>query len=80
MFASQLESNDDDAFRRVPGARVEGEPEYIYIDFWSRSCGNKLARIVYLLCKTLLVTVWFYFIPFSSIYLSYYIPFKLQQQ
>ena len=48
---------------------------YNYINFWKdRSCGNKMARIVYILMKTFYATVWFYFIPFSVIYLSYFIP------
>ena len=51
-----------------------GEPEYIYVNFWERSWGNKIARIIYSICKIVYVTLWFYFIPFTSIYLSYYIP------
>jgi len=33
-----------------------------------------MARIVYNLMKTFYATVWFYFIPFSVIYLSYIVP------
>ena len=27
--------------------KSSSQPKYIYIDFWDRSCGNKIARVVY---------------------------------
>lgn len=56
---------------------VEGEPEFIYIDFRrDRSCKNKLARMMYVLLRMFFASIWFYFIPFVSIYLSYSIPYR----
>ena len=51
------------------------EPEHIYIGFWDRTLGNKIARVVYCVIKTFQASVWFYFVPFTVIYLSYYIPY-----
>ena len=52
-------------------------PEYIFIDFSDRpSFGNKVARVLYLILYSLFAAVWFYFIPFTSIYISYAIPAK----
>ena len=49
-------------------------PEYIYVDMKSRTCGNKIARIFYNVFKSLHASVWFYFLPFAAIFLSYSIP------
>ena len=52
-------------------------PEYIFIDFSDRpSFGNKVARVLYLILYSLFAAIWFYFIPFTSIYISYAIPAK----
>ncbi len=64
-----------------PGSRIpnSGEPEYIHVKFSDRKCGNKLARLNYCLWRVVFASVWFYFIPFSSIYLSYCIPFRFNE-
>ena len=52
-------------------------PEYIHIDFSNRpTFGNKVARMCYLVLYSLFAAVWFYFIPFTSIYISYSVPMK----
>ena len=49
--------------------------EYIYIDFHERTTvTNKVARVFYLLLYALYCSVWYYFIPFTSIILSYQLP------
>ena len=56
---------------------MEGEPDYIYIDYRTgRTCGNKVARGVYVFLRMFFASIWFYFIPFVSIYLSYAIPYR----
>lgn len=55
--------------------KFEGEPKYLFIYFWDRSFANKLIRIVYNILKMIHVSFWFYFIPFSSLFLSYQIPY-----
>ena len=51
------------------------EPEYIYRAFSQRSCGNKVAFALYkYFCKFLYKSVWFYFIFFLSIILTYEVP------
>ena len=52
----------------------ENMPDYIYIDWRERACFNKIARLFYLLFKIIYISLWFYFVPFSVIYLSYAIP------
>ncbi len=49
-------------------------PEFIYVDMKSRTCGNKLARITYNVFKSIHASIWFYFLPFACIFLSYSIP------
>jgi len=44
-----------------------------------RTLRNKMARIVYCLFKGLHVSVWYYFLPFSCIFLSYVVPHKMGQ-
>ena len=56
-------------------AGPESRPRYIYVDdkhfTWSRWLHRKLYTVVH----ALFASFWFYFIPFSSIILSYEIPF-----
>ena len=51
-------------------------PQYIHNDFSKRGWGVWIARQVYNGFKTLFASVWFYFIPFSSLYLSFAIPYR----
>ena len=51
------------------------KPNYIHFPWSKRRCGNKVARGVYSCLKTFFACIWFYFIPFSCLYLSYAIPF-----
>ena len=52
-------------------------PEYIYVNYqdprmrWT----TRFYRVVYFSLKTFHSSVWFYFIPFTSLYLSYAIPY-----
>lgn len=53
----------------------------MYIDFWNdRTFLNKVARLVYVIFHTLFASVWFYFIPFVSILLSYQVPYSLEMR
>jgi hypothetical protein len=52
---------------------------YIYIDFWSRTFGQKLMRIIYLIFRSLYVSVWFYFLPFLTLLGSYFVPYLMSQ-
>ena len=54
----------------------EREPNYIYFAWDSRTCGNKCARLTYVISKTFFACFWFYFVPFACLYLSFAIPFK----
>ena len=56
---------------------ITKKPEYIYIDRKDRPWGNWLARMLYHFLKTVHTSVWFYFLPFSVIYLSYIVPYTL---
>lgn len=58
----------------VPAEKMEffdKAPEYIHFKWEQRTCWNKFCRLAYLLIKLIFASVWFYFIPFSSIYLSF---------
>lgn len=52
-------------------------PTQIYINFWKRpSFGNKCARIFYWSTHAFYVSIWFYFLPFSVVLLSYEVPYR----
>ena len=48
---------------------------YIYVDFWQRTFTQKLIRIIYLICRSFYVSVWFYFMPFLTLLGSYFVPY-----
>ena len=59
-------------------AGLESRPVYIYVDekhfTWTRWFLRKLYTVIH----ALFASFWFYFIPFSSIILSYTIPFHFE--
>ena len=59
--------------------KIEGEPEFIHMEWKQRSCGNKFARFLYKCCDVIINSVWYYFVPFTSIFLSYQIPHRYGQ-
>ena len=78
-----IEGNKTDSFREEEGEEKEGnkqyydrEPNYIYFAWESRTCVNKCARLTYVISKTFFACFWFYFVPFTCLYLSFAIPFK----
>ena len=50
----------------------DNEPEYIFID--KRTWGNSFARWWYKFCLVLFASTWYYFVPFYSLVMSYWIP------
>lgn len=55
----------------------ENAPEYRYIAFKNRpSCCNKFVRIFYLICHAFFVSVFHYWMPFLTIYISYALPYS----
>lgn len=77
------ETNDASSQESRESAELSDEnpiykrPEYIYIEFSKRpTFMNKVARVLYLILYSLFAAVWFYFIPFTSIYISYAVPAK----
>ena len=69
--------NENNAAEQAPTVKYEGEPDYIYIDFGKQTWQNKVLRSIYQILKHIHVGIWFYFIPFSSLFLSYWIPYYL---
>lgn len=49
-------------------------PKHIYIPFWDRRIDNKLFYIIYWIFRFLLVSIWFYFIPFVAIIANFIVP------
>ena len=54
---------------------IEGTPDYIHVKWSERTLCNKILRLFYRLIKGLYVSMWFYFVPFLAIFLSYYLPY-----
>lgn len=52
------------------------ERREVRIRFREREFRNCMARIIYTFFNILFKAVWFYFPPFASFLLSYYIPFR----
>ena len=53
---------------------TEGRPEFIYVDPSKLPWSRWFFRKIYTLLHAFFASFWFYFIPFSSIFLSYSIP------
>lgn len=51
--------------------------KYIYLDNSERTWLNWTCRFIYNILKTIHTFVWFYFLPFSIIYLSYSVPYGM---
>lgn len=48
---------------------------YIHLSFKQRSCLGKFLAIVYRIYKLFYVTFWFYFLPFTALLGSFFIPY-----
>lgn len=51
-----------------------GDFRKLKIRFQERNCGGKLAYMIYKVCRVYFVSVYFYFLPFTSVMLSILIP------
>ena len=50
-------------------------PKHIYIDFWKdRAWYNKICYLIYKLFRIVIVSVWYYFIPFVAMVASFIVP------
>lgn len=57
---------------------MDKPPEFICINWRDRSLGNKIGRLIYKLFRVLFASIWFYYIPFISIFMSYAVPFAMR--
>ena len=78
-FASAAE----DALKELEDEEQNGEyacrlPTHVRVEFKDRTWGNKILYVVYKIFRTVLVSVWFYFVPFVAMFASYVIPAYLQ--
>merc|ERR1719464_736834 len=53
-------------------------PKHIYVKFWRRRCDNKLFYIIYILFRVLIVSVWYYFVPFLALIANFAVPALLK--
>ena len=53
---------------------IQAQPHFIHISSYDRTCGNKLARGYYKAVYIFNASLWFYFVPFYSIMMSFLIP------
>ena len=56
------------------------EPEFIHVSLSSRTCNNWVLYVVYRFFRIFYASFWFYFIPFSTIFISYWLPYYLVGQ
>ena len=60
---------------------INQEPAFIYVSFDKRpTCGNKCGRLTYKFFKAFYCAFWFYFLPFVSIFFSFWVPYKLGEK
>ena len=59
----------------APGEEVENQPEYICLEWRDRKWSNLLAFGVYRFLRWIYVSLWFYYLPFIVIPLSYFVPY-----
>ena len=59
----------------IPAYDLSKKPEYIYLPFSKRpDFSNKVVRAMYFVSKIFHAGIWFYFVPFSVLFLSYKVP------
>ena len=56
----------------------ENTIKYIYCSWKWRSVSSKFLRVVYKFFRVLYVALWFYFVPFAAIYMSYALPYNMR--
>jgi len=49
-------------------------PKHIYVNFWRRRCDNKFLYMIYCLFRVLIVSVWYYFVPFVALIANFVVP------
>ena len=49
------------------------------VEFKSRTLGNKILYLIYKMFRIILVSFWFYFVPFLAMFASYVIPAYMQK-
>ena len=54
---------------------LETRPSYIKVEYMRMSWGKFLARAIHYFLYTIFVSFWFYFVPWTSLILSYLIPY-----
>ena len=47
------------------------------MSFSSRTCANKFLYYLYRMFRIFYASFWFYFTPFSTIFISYWLPYFL---
>ena len=72
IYASQFPEPDRDD----PTSNInERLPKHIFIDFWKdRNWYNKICFIIYKIFRVVIVSVWYYFIPFVAMVASFIVP------
>ena len=53
---------------------MEDRPEYIHIEYRKMDGWRQFARVIQYFLYTFFASFWFYFVPWTSLVLSYYIP------
>ena len=54
-------------------------PTHMMVEFKSRTLGNKILYLIYKMFRIILVSFWFYFVPFLAMFASYVIPAYMQK-
>lgn len=49
-------------------------PKHVYVDFWRRKWHNKLLYLIYTLFRLIIVSVWYYFVPFVALLANFVVP------
>ena len=54
-------------------------PTHVKVEYSERTWGNKILYLIYKVFRLLLVSFWFYFVPFVAMFASYVIPAYMQE-
>ena len=78
-FNSHLESIHSEAEEELLEEEEHGEdscilPTHVKVGYSERTWGNKILYLIYKLFRIMLVSFWFYFVPFVAMFASYAIP------
>ena len=80
----QFSTLADEALEELEEEEESGEyscilPTHVRVEYKTRTIGNQILFLIYKMLRIIMVSVWFYFVPFVAMFASYVIPAYMQK-